>query len=213
MSHRTPSHCSAMSRSVATTVVAQGGGERVELHDVRPGREVRVPTPGQHRAVDRDEGSRIVLELLAGAPDEELRVRARPRMVGCDMVGDEVEDEAQSVPGQCGAGAGQAVASAQVRVDLVGADAVRRPDDVLWVVVRQHGLEALDQLLVVQRDRRPRWAARPHPHQPHRVETGVGERGPPLVRHRGQVDRPAGLDAQLVQPRPRVDLVDVRQLG
>ena len=134
-------------------------------------------------------------------------------MVGCDMVGDEVEDQTQSMPGQRGAGAGQAGASAQVRFDLVGADAVRRPDDVLWLVVRQHGLEALDQLRVVQCDRRPRWAAPPYPHQPHRVETSVGERGPPLVRHRGQVDRPAGLDAQLVQPRPRVDFIDVRQLG
>ena len=150
------SHSVALLGDVAERVddgVAQGGGECVELHDVRPRREVRIPTSGQHGAVDRDEGSRVVLELLAAAAHEEFRVRARPRVVGCDVVGDEVQDEPQSVPGQRGAGAGQAVASAEARVDLVVGDAVRRPDDVVGSVVGQHGLEALDQLGVVQRDR------------------------------------------------------------
>ena len=192
---------------------AQGGGECVELHDVGPGREVRIPAPGQHGAVDRDEGSRVVLEVLAAAAHEEFRVRARPRVVGCDVVGDEVQDEPQSVPGQRGAGVGQAVASTQARVDLVVGDAVRRPDNVFGSVVGQHGVEALDQLGVVQRDRCSRRAARPYPHQPHGIETGVGERGPPLVRHGRQIDRPARLDTQLMQPRPRIDLVKVGLRG
>jgi hypothetical protein len=117
------------------------------------------------------------------------------------------------MPGQCGAGAGQAVSSAQAWVDLVVADAVRRPDDVVGPVVGQHRLKAFDQLSVAQRYRGPRWAARPHPHQPHRVESRVGERGKPLVRHRGQVDTPSSLGAELMQPRPRIDFIDVRLRG
>ena len=148
MSHRTPSHCSAMSRSVAMTVVRRAGANALSCTTSgQAGKYGSRPLASTEPSIaTKDPGSSSSSWLAA--PDEELRVRARPQVVGCDVVGDEVQDEAQSVPGQRGAGAGQAVASAQARVDLVVADAVRRPDDVLGSVVGQHGLEALDQLLL-----------------------------------------------------------------
>ena len=46
MSQRRPSHCEPTSTSMSATALAQPAGERVELHDVRPRREVRVAAAG-----------------------------------------------------------------------------------------------------------------------------------------------------------------------
>ena len=143
MSHRTPSHCSAMSRSVSMTSARRAGANALSCTTSgQAGKYGSRPLASTEPSIaTKDPG--IVLEVLAAAAHEEFRVRARPRVVGCDVVGDEVQDEPQSVPGQRGAGVGQAVASTQARVDLVVGDAVRRPDNVFGSVVGQHGVEAL----------------------------------------------------------------------
>ena len=58
MSQRTPSHWSAIARSVATTAAPQLRGERVQLHDVGPGREVGVAAVGEHPSVPTNEPGR-----------------------------------------------------------------------------------------------------------------------------------------------------------
>ena len=52
MSQRTPSHWSAIEPSVSIDRAAQVGRERVQLDDVRPGREVRVAAVREHAAAD-----------------------------------------------------------------------------------------------------------------------------------------------------------------
>ena len=73
---------------------AQVGRERVQLHDVGPGREVRVAAVREHAVAD----ARRTTPGRARGPrrsprDEVLRVRRRPRVVGRDVVRHEVEDQ------------------------------------------------------------------------------------------------------------------------
>ena len=93
MSQRTPSHWSAIEPSVSITAAAQVGRERVQLHDVGPGGEVRVAAVREHAAADAHERRRVALEVVVAAPHEVLGVRVRPRVVGRDVVRHEVEDQ------------------------------------------------------------------------------------------------------------------------
>ena len=126
MSQRTPSHWSAIDVRVSITAVRSRGVERVELHHVRPGREVRVPAVGEDPVTDLDERARVRVPGPAAVPgDEQLRPVGHPGMVGGDVVGHEVQDQPHPAGGQRGPGRGQPVRSAQVVVDDVVADAVR----------------------------------------------------------------------------------------
>ncbi len=78
---------------------AQGGLRRVELDDVGPRGEVRIPSHCQHTARRLEEGGWIDLQVRFGASHEVLGVRPYPGMVGRDVVGDEVEEEAHAPSG------------------------------------------------------------------------------------------------------------------
>ncbi len=188
----------------------QRGGEGVELDDVGPRREVGVAAVGQHTPGDVDERSGVGGEVLRRALHEALRVRRRPWVVRCHVVRDEVEDQTESPPGEGGPGGGETRTAAEGAVDLVVPDAVRRPDHVVGAVVGKCGAEAVDQTGVGQRHGDAGRAPLPDPHQPDRVEPGVGDGIPLLVGHAREVHSPAGLDTELVQPRPGVDLVHER---
>ena len=69
------------------------GRERVQLHDVGPGGEVRVAAVREHAVADADERRRIPREILVAPAHEVLRVRLRPRVVGRDVVRHEVEKQ------------------------------------------------------------------------------------------------------------------------
>ena len=105
MSQRSPSHCAADVDQHVGDRAAQPGVERVELHHVRPRREVRVAAAGD--AVD---------PVLVG--DEELGVRLHPRVVGRDVVGHVVEDQPEP--------RGRPVARARAR-GRCGRRSARRP--------------------------------------------------------------------------------------
>ena len=193
MSQRSPSHCAARSSSVSPTASRSAGRERVELHDVRPRREVRVAPAGDPARADLHRPDRI--GRVAG--HQQLRARRGPRVVGRDVVRDVVEDQLQPELRQPGARDGQRVAPAEPRVDHVVAHAVGRADHVRVAQVGQRGAVARLEPGVVARDRQPRRAPLPDAHQPDRLD--------PRQRD--------GLPRDLVQPPPgepdrRVDLVD-----
>ena len=96
MSQRTPSHWSAIEPSVSIDGRAQVGRERVQLDDVGPGGEERVAAVREHAVADRDERGRVALEVFLVAADEVLGMGDRPRVVGRDVVRDEVEDQADA---------------------------------------------------------------------------------------------------------------------
>ena len=75
MSQRSPSHCAPTSTSVSATALRSPARERVELHDVRPRREVRV-------AAARDDPARRAHEVAG--PLRQLLLRPGMKYSGCD---------------------------------------------------------------------------------------------------------------------------------
>ena len=102
MSQRTPSQRAATRRELTRHRLAQAGVEVVELHGVRPAREVRIAPVGQHAPVSAERAGPVgglPGEVVLGPLDEELRMRLHPRMIRRDVVGDEVEEEPEAAPG------------------------------------------------------------------------------------------------------------------
>ena len=86
---------------------------------------------------------------------------------------------------------------ARIDVDVIG-----------WSVA--FVVKALHERPVVEGDRDPGRASLPDAHQPDGVEPERCQPLPLRVRHARKIDCPARPSAQLVEPRPRVDLVDER---
>ena len=108
MSQRTPSHRSAIDATTSAAAARDGRQRRVELQHLGPGREVRVAAAGDDGVADREEAVGIAREVVGRAAHEVLGVLGRPRVVGRDVVGDEVEDQADAARRQLLAGHGQA---------------------------------------------------------------------------------------------------------
>ena len=183
MSQRTPSHWAAIEPSVSITAARRSGENAFSCttsgqagkYGSRPLASTPPPT--------RDERGRVALEVLLAAAHEVLGVRLRPRVVGRDVVRHEVEDQPDPALGERRARRREARRPAQVGVDRVAADAVRRADDVLGAEVGQRAPEALDEPLVLERDRDPGRAALPDAHQPDRVEAELRDRVPLGLGH------------------------------
>ena len=210
MSQRTPSHWSAIRRSVSITA-ARSAGEKASSW-----------TTSGHAG---KYGSRPLASTLPATSTNDAGSSRRSSAVpwtkrsGCVVVhgwsgatwfGTKSRIRPKPSPGERDPRRGEAGRAAQPGVDRVVADAVRRPDDVVGCVVGERGPEAGDEIVVRQGDGHPRGAALPHAHQPHRIEPGRGDGVPFLLGHTGQVDGTTGSDAQLVEPRPGVDLVQER---
>ncbi len=131
MSQRTPSHWSA----IALRVLDHGGPQlRVRTHSAgrrraRPGStgRARWPAPGPPT---RDERSRVLLQVLLGACDEQLGSVVSQGWSGATWLGTKSRIRADPRAASAVARSGQALRAAQVVVDDVVADAVRRADDV-----------------------------------------------------------------------------------
>ena len=94
MSQRMPSHWSAMLDSVCDGRVAQLRGERVELDDIGPRREVRVAPVREesgHRWPARRSGS--ATRSSGTAPHEQFRSGRDPWVIGRDVIRHVVEDQ------------------------------------------------------------------------------------------------------------------------
>lgn len=131
-------------------------------------------------------------------------------MIRRNVIGDEVENQRNAPVRQRLTRRRETRTTAQSCVDLVTSNAVRGSDHVVRHPARQGGGELRGQSTVRQRHLPAGGAALPHPHQPDRVETGVGDRIPVSGRNRRKIDRHSSLFTEFRQPRPRVDLVDER---
>ena len=158
--------------------VAQLGRESVQLHDVRPGREVRIATVGEDAAGGAEEGLGVLGELLVAAGEQAAGPGGDPRMVGRHVVRDVVEDQRQATAGERLARGRERVRPAEASVDDVVAHAIRRADHVLRSQIRQGGAIAAVELRVAPGDLDPGGAALPDTHQPHRIDRQRGERVP-----------------------------------
>ena len=115
MSQRTPSACSADVEQRVGGGLPQAGRERVELGDVRPRREVGVAATGDDRVADGEEARWIAGEVVGAPLDEVLGVVGEPRVIGSDVVGHEVDQQAHPTLGERGSGGGKAAPAAEAR--------------------------------------------------------------------------------------------------
>ncbi len=189
---------------------AQLFGECVELHHIRPRGEVWIAAVGEDRAADPHERGRVGGQVGVRAKDEPLRMLRGPWVVGRHVVRHEVEDQTEPVGGQGRPGGSQSCWSAQVVVDDVIPDAVRRSDDVVARPARQRRVEVGQQAAVRHRDADAGRAALPDAHQPHGIEAQRGDVRPLAVRNRLEGDRATLAIAESAQPGPGVDLIDGR---
>src|SRR5947209_4475842 len=124
MSQRSPSHCRPTSISVSATA-SRSRRVRVQLHDVGPRREIRIPASGEDPpGVGPDERLGMLCELLLGAGEEAFGPLPGPRMVGRDMIGDVVEDQAEPALRQGAARRLECRGAAKAIVHHVVADAI-----------------------------------------------------------------------------------------
>ena len=177
--------------------------EGIQLHDVRPGREERVAAPGQDRLPGPHVRGGIAREVVLAPAHEVLGVRLDPRVVGRNVVGHEVEDQRHPALCERGSCSREAGGAAQVRVDRVAPDAVRRADDVIRAEVGQRAPERRGQAVVLERDGDSRRASLPDAHQPNRVEAELPDRVPFLRGHACQIEGPFRCDGSARRARPR----------
>ena len=159
---------------------AQVGRERVQLHDVRPGGEVRVAAVREHAAAD----ARRTRPGRARGPrrSHARSTRDAPPSTGGRARRDSARSRGSSPTSALGerrACGREARRPAQVRVDRVAADAVRRADDILRSRRRAgRAGSSPPGPSFCERDRDPGRAALPDAHQPDDVEAERGDRVP-----------------------------------
>ena len=189
MSQRTPSQRSAIepttSAAAARTAGCDASSWSTSGHAGKYGSRPRAMTasPTARKLV----GSAARSSALPRT--NQLRVLGRPPVVGRDVVRHEVEDQRDAPIGQRRPSDGESGIAAEVLVDDVVADAVRRPDDVGVGAVGQRLALGRRHVRVLAGDRRTGRAALPHAHQPHGVDAGAGDVVPHLVGHVGQRHR------------------------
>ena len=194
---------------------AQIRREGVQLHDVRPGREVRVAAVGEDAAADPDERGRVAREVVLVAGDEVLGVRrastggraqrgsARSRGSAASPRSRERRARGREArPGRRGARrpCSRGCSTASRRRPRVGSRAARAGSSRSGPRSRA-------------RSRSPPGCAPRRPSARPRRSRALRSR-PTRCRERwpGRPARPLAA-AQLVEPDPGVDLVDERVLG
>ena len=200
MSQRTPSHRSAIDVTTSAAACRTAGSEASSCSTSGHG--------GKYGSRPMGDGA------VVAVAHEVLRVLVDPRVVGRDVVGDEVEDQADASRRQRLAGARR---GRPHRRDARrrGSCGCNRPNPTTSSSVRSGKRLALRRRhrRVGAGDRRAGRAALPHAHQPHGVDTAAGDVVPHVVGDVAEGDRPAGPRGDVVQPHPREDLVHQRVGG
>jgi hypothetical protein len=133
-------------------------------------------------------------------------------VVGGDVVGDEIENQANTAFGEFPAGDRQPLRSSEPGIDRIVADAVRGADVVRLGEIGESPAEVGEEPRVSHGNADAGGTALPDPHQPHGVAAEGGDGVPFLFRNRSQGDRGLLLSPQFLQPDPGVDLVNDRSL-
>ena len=185
----------------------------VELRRIRPRREMGVAPMGDPMAAV---GAHLEVLVGIGGPlrgvgvDEPVRVTTDPEVLGGDMVRDEIQDQAEARLAEPLAKARQARRAAEAVGRFVGADGVRRPDDV---VIRPVGQE-LGTAFAEPRRCPPQpataGAGRPGGGQPDQVEAELGDRVDVARMHIAEGHSTAVARRESGHPGSRVDLDEPR---
>jgi len=183
--------------------------EGVQLQHIRPGQKVGVAATGEAAAGHFNAGSGASQLLLIGR-DEILGMLGDPGVIGCDVVGYEIEDKAHAALCQFAAGDRQRLRPSQVGVDHVATHATGRTHVILLREIGQSPPKVLLQAGIGVGDADPRGTALPYPHEPHRVEAQTRDVVPHRFRNRSEGQGRLSFAAELSQPHPGVDFINHR---
>ena len=179
---------------------AQGRSKGVQLNDIRPCREVRISAIGQDMTVNLNKGLSVRSQLVGRAGHEQLRLARCPRMIRSHVVGDEVQDQAQPPRRKRLPSAGERASAPEMIIDNIAAYAVGRSHNIVGLPIGQSRVEADPQVVIGQRDPDAGGAALPNSHQPHAVESKIGNLLPVAVGNRPKINRPAIGPAETSRP-------------
>src|SRR5579863_1156274 len=187
--------------------VPQLSRESIELHHVRPRREVGISPTGHDPSRCADERLGLLVQVLLGSMKQAFRPLARPWVIGGHVIGDVVQDQAQPPGCELRARCRQSERAAESLVDRVVAHAIWRTDDVASLQVREGCTERALQARVGKRDAKSFRAPLPHSHQPDRIDRQRSQRIPLGVRHLVEPQWPPAAAPESLEPCGRVDLV------
>ena len=136
MSQRIPSHWSAMLDRVCTVASRIVAGERVELNDVRPRREVRVASVRENLVAAGEPGGRFGNQVVRAAPHEQFRSGRDPRVIGRDMIRHVVEDQPHAPVGERRPRRRKARGATERLVSDVASHAIRRTEHLTLAQIR-----------------------------------------------------------------------------
>src|SRR4029453_14890158 len=121
---------------------AQGWSEGVELNDIRPCREVRISAISQDMTVNLNKGLWGRSQLVGHAGDEQLRSARCPWMIRSHVVGDEVQDQADTTRRKRLPGRGYGASSTKMIVQNIAAYAVGRSHNIVGLPIGKSRVEA-----------------------------------------------------------------------
>src|SRR6185503_10740059 len=102
------------------------------------------------------------------------------------------------------------VPSTEIIINDIATYAVRRSHNVIGLPIGNGGVEAGPEIVIGQGNRDASGTALPDAHQPDAIESKIGDLIPVPVRNRSKIDWRFFVLADRLQPRPSVDLVEIR---
>ena len=130
-------------------------------------------------------------------------------MIRSHVVGDEVQDQAHTTRRKRLPGAGERASSTEMIIDNIAAYTIGRSHNIVGLPIGKSRVEADPQVVIGQRDHDAGGAALPDSHQPHAVESKIGNLIPVAVGNHPKINSPAFDPADRFQPGPGVDLVGI----
>ena len=189
--------------------------EIIELRDIGPGREKWIAAAREkphfpRRSLDGAKRRRMAAERRIVALHVAIGKLVDPRMIESGVVWNEIDDEPHAPGAQLLANRGEIVPRSDSGIGFVAADAVGRADDIAGAPAGQRLIVRIEQLRFGPRDLPSERAPPPQPHEIHQVDAPFGEAVPLAFRYRPERQRSTFAARERVQPRPRVDLVQLR---
>src|SRR3989440_7773901 len=156
----------------------QARTEGVELCDIRPRREVRIASVGNHCSTRLKKCAWHLRQILACPLHKVFGMLEDPGVIRCHMIGYKIQDQAQASLHEHLPRRAEPLWSAEMCIHDVSTHTVSRADiirrGIVWQCAKEIGLQAY----VFVRNTNSLWASLPDPHQPYGIHTERGKRIP-----------------------------------
>jgi hypothetical protein len=158
----------------------QPGLKHVELQNVRPGREIRVPSAGANVSLYLKVGCWVVPRILSIPANEILGALGDPGVVRRYVVRHEIKQQLHASPRELAPGDGETFRTSEVFINHVASYAVGRSHIVFQPEIGQSSTEIVNQMVVLIGHRNAGRTSFPNAHKPNGIETKPGD-GVPFI--------------------------------